>query len=150
MFIGISLVIQWLRLCTSNAGDVGSIPGQETKVPHATKKIRCSQKKKKVIIMLIISEFLWLRNSGMAKVGLSIGSVQGVIWGCRYLKAHLRARFGLQGPFPSSLTWLLAEFISSQAMDQKPTLSSLPLEGPHHGSVLQQSILAQKREVTIF
>ena len=30
-----SLVIQWLRFCTSNAGDEGSIPGWGTKIPHA-------------------------------------------------------------------------------------------------------------------
>ena len=33
---GTSLVVHWLRLHVSNAGDVGSIPGQGTKVPHAT------------------------------------------------------------------------------------------------------------------
>ena len=27
--------VQWLRLCTFNAGNAGSIPGQETKIPHA-------------------------------------------------------------------------------------------------------------------
>ena len=27
----------------SNAGDTGSIPGWETKIPHATAKTRCSQ-----------------------------------------------------------------------------------------------------------
>ena len=32
---GDSLVVQWLRLCTSPAGSVGSIPGWETKIPHA-------------------------------------------------------------------------------------------------------------------
>ena len=32
---GISLVVQWLRLCTSNAGDTGSTPGQGIKIPHA-------------------------------------------------------------------------------------------------------------------
>ena len=32
---GTSLVVQWLRLRTSNAGDVGSISGQGTKIPHA-------------------------------------------------------------------------------------------------------------------
>ena len=32
---GISLVVQWLRLCTANAGGVGSIPGLGTKIPHA-------------------------------------------------------------------------------------------------------------------
>ena len=34
---GISLAVQWLRLCTSNAGDKGSIPGQGTKILHAAK-----------------------------------------------------------------------------------------------------------------
>ena len=27
-------MVQWLRLCASNAGDTGSIPGQGTKIPH--------------------------------------------------------------------------------------------------------------------
>ena len=31
-----SLELQWLGLCVSNAGGVGSIPGRGTKVPHAT------------------------------------------------------------------------------------------------------------------
>ena len=31
----ISLVVQWLRLCASNAGDEGLMPGQGTKIPHA-------------------------------------------------------------------------------------------------------------------
>ena len=29
-------VVQWLRLCTANAGGAGSIPGWGTRVPHAT------------------------------------------------------------------------------------------------------------------
>ena len=32
---GTSLVVQWLRLCTFNAEDLSSIPGQGTKIPHA-------------------------------------------------------------------------------------------------------------------
>ena len=32
----ISLVVQWLRLCASNAGGTSSIPGQGTRSPHAT------------------------------------------------------------------------------------------------------------------
>ena len=32
--LGTSLVIQWLRLCTSNAGGMSSIPGQE-QLSHA-------------------------------------------------------------------------------------------------------------------
>ena len=30
-----SLVVRWSRLCASTAEAVGSIPGQETKIPHA-------------------------------------------------------------------------------------------------------------------
>ena len=40
---GTPLVVQWLRLHTSNAEDAGSIPGQGTKIPHAT---QWGQKKK--------------------------------------------------------------------------------------------------------
>ena len=39
-----SLVVQWLRLCTSTAGDLRSIPGQGTKIPHT---LQHGQKKKK-------------------------------------------------------------------------------------------------------
>ena len=39
---GISLAVQWLRLCTSIAGGMGSVPGQGTKIPHAS---RCGPKK---------------------------------------------------------------------------------------------------------
>ena len=31
-----SLAMQWLRLCISTAGGKGSVPGQGTKIPHAT------------------------------------------------------------------------------------------------------------------
>ena len=30
-----SLVVQWLRLCASNEGGAGSIPGQGAKILHA-------------------------------------------------------------------------------------------------------------------
>ena len=40
---GTSLAVQWLRLCTPNAGGPGSIPRWGTKVLHATE---CSQKLK--------------------------------------------------------------------------------------------------------
>ena len=42
--LSLSLVVQWLRLHTSNAGGAGSIPGQRTKIPYTT---QCSQKLKK-------------------------------------------------------------------------------------------------------
>ena len=38
------LAVQWLRLCTSPAGSLGSIPGCGTKIPHA---VRCGQKQTK-------------------------------------------------------------------------------------------------------
>ena len=41
--VGNSLVVQWLGLCASTAGDMGSIPGQATNVPHAA---QCGQKRK--------------------------------------------------------------------------------------------------------
>ena len=34
----VSLAVQWLRLCTSTAGAIGSIPGQGTKIPHAVQR----------------------------------------------------------------------------------------------------------------
>ena len=42
-----SLAVQWLGPCASTSGDPGSMPGQENKIPHATK--RGQEKKKKVI-----------------------------------------------------------------------------------------------------
>ena len=43
---GTSLLVKWLRLYTSNAGRVGLIPGQGTKILDA---VWCSQKVKKII-----------------------------------------------------------------------------------------------------
>ena len=46
---GNSLAVQWLGLCASTVGGAGSIPGQGTKIPHATwhgQKINRSLKKK--------------------------------------------------------------------------------------------------------
>ena len=40
---GTSLAVQWLRLCTSTAGGLGSNPGQGTKILHAT---WCCQREK--------------------------------------------------------------------------------------------------------
>ena len=40
-YIGTSLVVQWLRLCASNAGGMALIPGQGTKIlymPHGMAK----------------------------------------------------------------------------------------------------------------
>ena len=44
--IGTSLVVQWLRLCASNAGGTGLIPGWGTKIPHAA---GCAPPKKSIL-----------------------------------------------------------------------------------------------------
>ena len=43
---GISLAVQWLRLCNSTAGGTGSIPGLGTKIPHAAWRENYKKKKK--------------------------------------------------------------------------------------------------------
>ena len=50
MFIGNCLAVQWLGQHAFTAVGQDSIPGQETKIPQAT---RCSQKKKKEKEMFI-------------------------------------------------------------------------------------------------
>ena len=41
-----SLAVRWLGPCAFTSGDPGSMPGGESKIPHAT---RSGQEKKKVI-----------------------------------------------------------------------------------------------------
>ena len=48
---GTSLEVQWLRLCTSTAGGVGSIPDQGTKILHVVRQ----KKKKKTFTMKIMN-----------------------------------------------------------------------------------------------
>ena len=48
--IGTTLAIHGLRLCTSNAGAIGMIPGQRTKMLHA---MRYGKKKKKKKLLQI-------------------------------------------------------------------------------------------------
>ena len=36
---GTSLVVQWLKICLVIQGDMGSIPGWGTKIPHATEQL---------------------------------------------------------------------------------------------------------------
>ena len=44
LFLKTPLVVQWLRLCASNAGALGLIPGWKTKISHAITKTWHSQK----------------------------------------------------------------------------------------------------------
>ena len=41
-----SLAVQWLRLCTSNAGDIGLVSGQATEIPHACQKQKTAKQPK--------------------------------------------------------------------------------------------------------
>ena len=44
---GTSLAVQWLRLCVSTAGGMGSIPGWGPKIPHAAQRGQRKKKTKK-------------------------------------------------------------------------------------------------------
>ena len=44
--LGTSLAVQWLRHSASTAGGTGQLPGQGTKIPHAS---RCGQKEKRML-----------------------------------------------------------------------------------------------------
>ena len=58
--LGTSLVVQWLRLYTSNAGDPGSIPDQGTKTPHASVKILHAATKTRQIQTYLLKEKVWI------------------------------------------------------------------------------------------
>ena len=47
LYVGTSLVAQWIRLCTPNAGGLGLIPGQATRshMHAATKSSHATTKK---------------------------------------------------------------------------------------------------------
>ena len=64
-----SLVVQWLRLCTSNAEGMGSVLGWETKIPHAAAlpkgKKKSSHPTEVVIVFLLWLGTLWDSQSRM-------------------------------------------------------------------------------------
>ena len=59
--LGTSLVVQWLRLHTCNAGGMGSIPGIP-KIPHAMK---CSQ------IIAVVAVSVIIRNLPIREYSIS-------------------------------------------------------------------------------
>ena len=61
MAFGTSQAVQWLRLHTSAAGAMGSIPGHGTKIPHAT---HCDQKKKKKSMGLFVIIGVQVQSDG--------------------------------------------------------------------------------------
>ena len=48
--IGTSLAVQWLGLCASTAGGMGSIPGWGTKIPHAMQTNNNNNNKSNVLL----------------------------------------------------------------------------------------------------
>ena len=49
-------MVQWLRLSTSNAGGMGSIPGQGTKIRHAVWHGHKEKKKKKTLKKVLLEK----------------------------------------------------------------------------------------------
>ena len=45
------MAVHWFRLCASNAGDTGSVPSWETKIPYA---VEHNPKKKKIAFTLFL------------------------------------------------------------------------------------------------
>ena len=60
---GTSLVVQWLRHYTSNAGDVSLIPGLGTKIPHATWHDQKVNKIKYFVLHVNTDSTMWLNHS---------------------------------------------------------------------------------------
>ena len=75
-----SLMVQWLRLQASNAGHAGSIPGQESEIPHAMakkkKEIKCFSCRQAIARFCFYIQFdnlcLWLECLIRAFLFLSI------------------------------------------------------------------------------
>ena len=57
--MGNSLMVQWLRLHASSAGDMSSMPGWGTKIPHAT----WPGQKKKIQLMNNMENYLYYSHS---------------------------------------------------------------------------------------
>ena len=57
---GTSSAVQWLRFCASTAGGMGSIPGQRTRIPHATQH---GPKKRKVCVGEPDGKYIFIMTS---------------------------------------------------------------------------------------
>ena len=49
--LGTSLAVQWLKLCSSTAGDLGLIPGQGTRILHT---VRCGKKTSTHLLVIMV------------------------------------------------------------------------------------------------
>ena len=57
--VGDFVVVWWLTLHSSNAGGMGSIPGQGIKIPHAVQHGQEIKKKKKVAKLCVLLYLLF-------------------------------------------------------------------------------------------
>ena len=72
--VGTSLAVPWLTLRAPTAGGVGSIPGQGTKIPHATQcgqKTKQSKKNPEHVIATVVEMGLKLTFSVLCSAFLS-------------------------------------------------------------------------------
>ena len=84
---GTFLVVQWLRLRTSNAGDEGLIPGQGTEIPHAAPASSSKKKKKNPYFQKVesvngsvMSDSLWSPDLSSVQAPLSMGFPRQEYW----------------------------------------------------------------------
>ena len=73
-----SLVIQWLGLCASRAGGVGSVPGQITRIPYAAwhSQEKRKEKEKKTINDHQITQYC------LSPSAQQMAPTPDFIWGC--------------------------------------------------------------------
>ena len=74
-FIGVSLAVQWLRICASTAGGTGSFPGWEAKILHAT--LPKTQKQKGSTNSRVTIAFFCLRTFLFKEVVLETEAREG-------------------------------------------------------------------------
>ena len=63
IYMGSSLMIQWLRLCTFKAEVAGLILGQGTKIPHVSRHDQNLKLKKQLKIMIYKDIYLLLKEN---------------------------------------------------------------------------------------
>ena len=76
--LGTSLVVQWLRLLAPNAGGMGPIPGQGTKIPHATWHDQKKKKRKEDSALSHLDRFyqVWFITPTESFASLRVNSVK--------------------------------------------------------------------------
>ena len=124
---GTSLAVQWLRLCASNAGDMGSIPGWGTKIPHAAQGSQ-SEKKKKVQE----NQRMWASGESNLKTSSSNSCHCTVVQSCSTLWPPWTA--ALQASLSFTVSWSLLKLMSIESM--MPS-NHLILCHPHFSSCSQ-------------